>query len=100
MKRKLLLSSAMIPAVLATGAMGQVINFVDGNTGQPVTPAANFNIGDYYEELFAGQGAYSDPGNNIWNGYFDVGAACYSSTYVYSGGPGPGTWPEPAGNPG
>ncbi len=100
MKRKLLLSSAVIPTLLASGAMGQVINFHDVNNGQPVTPAANFNIGDYYEELFAGQGAYSDPGNNIWNGYFDEGAACYGSTYVYSGSPGTGVWPEPAGNPG
>jgi hypothetical protein len=99
MKRKLLLSSAVIPAFLASGAVGQVINFHDVNNFATVTPAANFNVGDYYCELFAGQGAYSDPGNNIWNGFAN-GDTGYTTTYVYSGAPGPGTWPVQAGNPG
>jgi len=93
MKRKVLLGSAVIPALLASSAMGQVINFMDVNQGEPITPAANFHVGDYYNELFAGQGAYSDPGNNIWNGFVDGFA--YQSTDVYGG-----AWPQQAGNPG
>jgi len=83
--------------------MGQVVNFHDSDNFPVVTPAPNFNVGDYYAVLFAGQGAYSDPGNNIWNGFADgygpygVG---YQSTDVYSGSPGSGPWPEPPGNPG
>ncbi|HEY3863349.1 MAG TPA: LamG-like jellyroll fold domain-containing protein [Verrucomicrobiae bacterium] len=94
MKRKLLLSSAVIPAVLmASGAMGQVVNFHDSSNGQLAFPGVG------YDELFAGQGAYSDPGNNIWNGFgFEAG---YRSTYYYSGGiNGSAPWPQQAGNPG
>jgi hypothetical protein len=100
MKRKLLLSSAVVPALFAFGAAGQVVNFCDVNNGSPVTPAPNFNIGNYYNELFAGQGAYSDPGNNIWNGFVNAGFT-YGSTYVYSGPQGSsGPIPVPLGNPG
>jgi hypothetical protein len=100
MKRKLLLSSGLLPMLLASGAMGQVVNFMEVNNGSPITPAANFNIGDYYNELYAGQGAYSDPGNNIWNGFANANFT-YGSTYVYSGAQGSGgPIPVPNGNPG
>ncbi|HEV7927900.1 MAG TPA: LamG-like jellyroll fold domain-containing protein, partial [Verrucomicrobiae bacterium] len=93
MKRKLLLSSFVIPALLASGAMGQVVNFHDAENGQLAFPGVG------YEELFVGQGAYSDPGNDIWNGFgFYHG---YASTYFYSGGPdGAAPWPQESGNPG
>ena len=94
MKRKLYLSSALIPALLATGAMGQVVNFHDASNNQLSFP----NVG--YDELFAGQGAYSDPGNDIWNGFGQY--AGFGSTYFYSGAPGNygGPWPQQFGNPG
>ncbi len=93
MKRKLLLSSAVIPALLATCAMGQVVNFHDDNNNQLSFPGVG------YDELFTGQGAYSDPGNEIWNGFGQE--AGYGSTYFYSGGPGGNPpWPQEFGNPG
>jgi hypothetical protein len=93
MKRKLLISSAVIPALMATAAMGQVVNFHDANTDQLSFPGVG------YDELFAGQGAYADPGNDIWNGFGQY--AGYGSTYFYSGGPGGGgPWPQEFGNPG
>ena len=53
-------------------------------------------------ELYAGQGAYSDPGNNIWNGFGYTGQyGGYGSTYYYSGGTGStGPFPQQFGNPG
>jgi hypothetical protein len=95
MKRKFLLSSAVVPALLASGAMGQVVNFHDCNNGQLSFPGVG------YSELFAGQGAYADPGNNIWNGFGQFGSA-YQSTAVYSSDASnpSGPWPQPAGNPG
>jgi hypothetical protein len=94
MKRKLYLSSTLIPALLATGAMGQVVNFHDASNGQLSFPGVG------YDELFAGQGAYSDPGNDIWNGFGQYQG--FGSTYFYSGAPGNygGPWPQQFGNPG
>jgi len=97
MKRKILLSSAVLSALLATGAMAQVVNFHDDNNGFPIDiDAAPYN------ELFAGQGAYSDPGNDIWNGFgFNPGYAYGQVGYFYSGAPGSGPpWPQQYGNPG
>jgi hypothetical protein len=93
MKRKLLLSSAVLPALLATGATAQVVNFHDANSGD--TPIS-------YDELFAGQGAYSDPGNDIWNGFGAWHNNMYGSTYFYSSDPGAGggVLPQQFGNPG
>jgi hypothetical protein len=96
MKRKLLLGSAVVPALLASSAMGQVVNFMDVNNVWVITPAANFNNGAYYCELFAGQGAYSDPGNNIWNGFANNAAYFYYQSYDVYGG----DRPQQPGNPG
>jgi hypothetical protein len=98
MKRKLLLSSSLASALLAAGAMAQVVNFHDANNGYPL-------VGVFYpaynNELFAGQGAYADPGNNIWNGFGAYYWPVYQSTLFYSGSPGgSGPWPQQAGNPG
>ncbi len=98
MKRKLLLNAAILPGLLATAAMGQVVNFHCDNNGSPAQPPIDPN---YYNVLFAGQGAYSDPGNNIWNGFGAFSASVFQSTYVYSGNPGAGPdFPQPYGNPG
>jgi hypothetical protein len=100
MKRKLFLSSAVIPALLASGAMGQVVNFHDSNNNFPLQGAVGIGYGGAYCELFAGQGAYSDPGNNIWNGFGNTGG--YGSTYYFNASVGAtgDAWPEQAGNPG
>src|SRR5208282_2562163 len=99
MKKKLLLSSAVIPSLLASGAMGQVVSFEDANNNYPLQSAVGL-AGGAYCELFAGQGAYSDPGNDIWNGFGDYGGG-YGSTAVYSGVPGAGpNWAQQPGNPG
>jgi hypothetical protein len=99
MKRKLFLGTAAMSALLATGAMGQVVNFHDAVNG---TINYNWTGGyySYYDSLFAGQGAYADPGNNIWNGFgYTPG---FSSLYFYTSdaGTGTGAWPQQAGNPG
>src|SRR5690349_6747254 len=79
----------------STAAQAQVINFHDAAQGQ--IPG--------YNQLFFGQGAYSDPGNNVWNGFS-------ANTYGGPGGTangGPGStlffgpnnpYPSSGGNPG
>jgi hypothetical protein len=83
---KLLSFVAMIAGVTARG---QVINFQHASVG--TIPG--------YNQLYFGQGAYSDPGNNVWNGF---------SAGTYAGG-GPGStlffgssnpYPASGGNPG
>jgi hypothetical protein len=93
MKKKLLFSAAIVPALVATGAMGQVVNFQDGNNGF-------LSVTFSYAELFAGQGAYSDPNNNIWNGFgaYIYNDGGYGSASVYN--PGNANWPPLPGNPG
>jgi hypothetical protein len=99
MKRKLLLSSTVLPVLLASGAMAQVVNFHDADNNASLTGFIGECCGDSYNELFAGQGAYSDPGNDIWNGFGATGA--YGNGAYYSGGFGSGTpWPLQYGNPG
>jgi hypothetical protein len=83
--------------MLAAGLSAQVVSFHDSDNDQigGLSGMGSFN----YLELFAGQGAYSDPGNDIWNGFGYSGG--YGSTYYYSAGPGAGgRWPQPYGNPG
>ncbi len=94
MKRKLLLGATVASALLTSSALAQVVNFHDANNGDPIDLG-----GSIYNELFAGQGAYSDPGNNIWNGFGQYFA--YGAFTFYSGGPGSGPpWPQQYGNPG
>jgi hypothetical protein len=79
--------------------MAQVVNFHDSHNTPSLVGFVGVTGGDSYSELFAGQGAYSDPGNNIWNGFGATGA--YGSGAYYSGGFGSGTpWPLQYGNPG
>ena len=99
MKRKLLLGSAVIPALLASGAMAQVVNFHDSNNNASLTGFIGECCGDSYNELFAGQGAYLDPGNEIWNGFGATDA--FGSGAYYSGDSSSGpVWPQQYGNPG
>jgi hypothetical protein len=64
MKRTTVLKLLAFVGILSTpSAKAQTWNFHDmanyqGNTG-----------GFFYHALYVGQGAYSDPGNNIWNGF-------------------------------
>jgi hypothetical protein len=99
MKRNLLISSAVLPALLATGALAQVsstnvVNFhMDGNS-------ENWNS---YDELFSGMGAYPDnAGNDVWNGFkLAQGYEHWGANEVYSGAVGTvGDFPQQAGNPG
>ena len=98
MKRKLFLGTAAMSALLATSAAGQVVNFHDASNY-----AINYSwIGSQYsyDELYVGQGVYSDPGNNIWNGFgFTPG---FASTWFYTSDAASqtGAWPQQAGNPG
>ncbi len=67
----------------ASVAVGQVINFHDG---------ANYAQVPGYAVLYFGQGAYSDPGHNVWNG-FGSGGSGPGSTLFYGGG---NPWNAPA----
>ncbi len=59
----------------ASAAVGQVINFHE---------AFNYAQVGGYAVLYYGQGAYSDPGHNVWNGF---GASSGpGSTWFYGGG--------------
>jgi hypothetical protein len=94
MKRNLIINSAVMSALLACGASAQVVNFHDANNGAISLPGVG------YSELFAGQGAYPDPGNDIWNGFGSYGG--YQSTDFYSGTQAdpPSNWAQQPGNPG
>jgi hypothetical protein len=94
MIRKLIFSSAALSALLSSGAMAQVVNFHDANNEFPLHIG-----GSQYEELFAGQGAYADSGNDIWNGFGQYAGP--GEIWFYSGAPGSGpVWPQQYGNPG
>jgi len=121
MKRKILLST-ILAALAATGAKAQVVNFHDDHNGNweaatvPLPPSLtgglNNDAGSYYYqsymELFAGQGAFVDPGNNIWNGFGKTGGYNFDIPIFYSGPTNSGdyypaglnVWPQQAGNPG
>jgi hypothetical protein len=88
-KRTLLGALGLGLALPAATRAGIVINFHDASQG--TIPG--------YNQLYVGQGAYSDPGNNVWNGF---------SAGTYAGG-GPGStlffgtnnpYPATGGNPG
>lgn len=90
MKRSTVLKLlAFVGIIAASAAQAQVINFQHASVG--TIPG--------YNQLYFGQGAYSDPGNNVWNGF---------SAGTYAGG-GPGStlfygannhYPASGGNPG
>lgn len=89
MKRSTLLKLLAFVGLLASSAQAQVYNFAHSSVG--TIPG--------YNQLYFGQGAYSDPGNNVWNGF---------SAGTYAGG-GPGStlffgpnnhYPASGGSPG
>lgn len=74
-----------------SGAFAQTINFHDANQG--IAFYGGYNV------LYYGQGAYSDPGNNVWNGF--GGYPGPGSTYFYGpSNPDSGHGSVPNGNPG
>ena len=89
MKRSLLIACGMLAA--GSGASAQTINFHDANQG--IAFYGGYNV------LYYGQGAYSDPGNNVWNGF--GGYPGPGSTYFYGpSNPDSGHGSVPNGNPG
>jgi hypothetical protein len=104
MKRGILFFSALLPALLAAGATRQAINFHDAHNLQfgydsYIGDSGNVYYHYSYNVLFAGQGAYPDPGNNIWNGFGQYAFGEFYTGTSYNGLPTP-TFPQPAGNPG
>jgi hypothetical protein len=84
MKRIIRIAGVLV-AFVAPAAFAQVINFQDASQGTI----------SGYNQLYFGQGAYSDPGNNVWNGFSSGGGP--GSTYFY----GPSNpYPTTGGNPG
>lgn len=89
MRKRKALCAALGVLLPAAAEAGVVVNFHDASQG--TIPG--------YNQLYFGQGAYSDPGNNVWNGF---------SAGTYAGG-GPGStlffgvsnpYPATGGNPG
>ena len=89
MKRSTVIQLLAFVGIVASSAEAQVYNFQHSSVG--TIPG--------YNQLYFGQGAYSDPGNNVWNGF---------SAGTYAGG-GPGStlfygsnnhYPASGGNPG
>jgi hypothetical protein len=64
MKRIIKIGGMMV-AIAAPMAQAQVISFHDANQGY-----SHYNG---YNVLYYGQGAVSDPGNNVWNGFGQYG---------------------------
>lgn len=62
--------------MVASGAFAQVINFHAASQG--------YAFYGGYNVLYYGQGAASDPGNNVWNGFGQYGGP--GSTDFYGGG--------------
>jgi hypothetical protein len=78
MKRSTLIKLlTFVGIVCAPAARAQVWNFHDAANLQ-----GNVN-GGFYHALYVGQGAYSDPGNNIWNGFGQYGAPGPSTEWFY-----------------
>jgi PEP-CTERM motif len=86
MKRKLFRPEFLALLLGGVAAHGQVVNFSDASNGQ----------WNGYDLIYYGQGAYSDPGNNIWNGFGQYPGP--GSTFFY--GPSNPDNPNLSGNPG
>jgi hypothetical protein len=86
MKRSTVLKLlAFVGIITAPVAQAQGINFHDASQGTI----------SGYNQLYYGQGAYSDPGNNVWNGFSSGGGP--GSTYFYGAS---NHYPASGGNPG
>jgi hypothetical protein len=92
MKKTTLIKLGMLPiALAATALQAQVINFHDANQG--------YSHYGGYNVLMYGQGAASDPNNNIWNGFGQYGGPG-STDFFGSGNPDSNHGAVPAGSPG
>ena len=92
MRRRLSLGAIGLGWAMPIAAGAQVVNFHADNNGQ----GTQFATSGGYNLLYYGQGAYSDPGHNIWNGFGQTPGP--GSTYFY--GPGLPDNPQLPGNPG
>ena len=77
-------------AVAAVAAQGQVVNFHDAfNTA---LFSYNYDAAHNFSSLvYVGQGAYSDPGDNHWNGFGGFTRATWPSVVTSTGSPSPVT---------
>lgn len=78
--KKTLKIGGMLVCLAAPALHAQVINFSSSQNGQGTQYATQGG----YNLLYYGQGAYSDPGNNVWNGFGQEPGA--GSTYYYGTG--------------
>jgi hypothetical protein len=89
MKKSLFVISGLM--IAGSSAFAQVVNFMDASQ--------SYHYYGGYNVLYYGQGAYSDPGNNVWNGFGNYGGP--GSTDFYGGGnPDSAHGSVPGGNPG
>src|SRR5580658_8489310 len=89
MKRTLLIASGIL--VAGSGAIAQTVNFHAASQGYAYYGG--------YNVLYYGQGAYSDPGNNVWNGFGQYGPPGATDFYG-TGNVNSGHGSVPNGNPG
>src|SRR4051794_34414795 len=66
MKRVLKIAGVLI-AIAAPAAQAQVMNFHNAYQFANYDLDQSFPL--YGSMIYSGQGAYSDPGNNVWNGF-------------------------------
>jgi hypothetical protein len=77
-KLSLLQLGCLLGVFASSAAYSQVFNMHDVDQGTAF-PGGGYNVAAF------GQGAYSDPGNNVWNG-FDIPGGNPPSSYGYGGG--------------
>jgi len=89
MKKSLFIASGIL--VAGAGAFAQTVNFHDA--GQGYAHYGGYNV------LYYGQGAGSDPGNDVWNGFGKYGGPG-STDFYGAGNPNSGHGSVPNNNPG
>jgi len=94
MKRIVRIGGILVALAAPAGQAQLVVNFHDAQSGYQF--GSRYATSGGYNLLFYGQGAYSDPGNNIWNGFGGYGGP--GSTDFY--GAGLPDNPQQPGNPG
>ena len=91
MRKRTVLGALGLGVGLPVAAHAQVINFHDASQG--------YSHYGGYNVLMYGQGAASDPGNNVWNGFGGYGGPG-STDFFGSGNPDSGHGSVPNGDPG
>lgn len=93
------LAVAGMGVALPIAAHAKTINFHNASQGYNVYTAPPGGGGWGYNGLMYGQGAASDPGNNVWNGFGNYGGPG-STAFYGSNNPDSNHGSVPAGNPG